>query len=76
MDVAFLFPVSVGLFPMVTASGKIVIKKKKKKNTSKKRFTRCVQLSVYGMLGKLFSFEEGKASTKTVLSGLYLAGAL
>ena len=73
MDVALLFPVSVGLFPMVTASGKIVIKKK---NTSKKWFTRCVQLSVYGMLGKLFSFEEGKASTKTVLSGLYLAGAL
>ena len=44
--------------------------------TSKLAFSSSVCHSAHSMLGKLSSFEEGKASSECVFSGLYLVGTV
>ena len=46
------------------------------KITSKKTLSSSVRLSAHRTLGKLSSFVEGKSSTGSTFSGLYLAGTV
>ena len=66
------FPVSVGTFPTdYSGSGKFVTDK-----YPQQALSTSVCHSTHSMLGKLSSFKEAKATTGSVLSGLFLAGTI
>ena len=64
----FPFPVSGRASLWSQSQGKLLLK-----ITSKKTLSSSMRLSAHRTLGKLSSFVEGKSSTGSMFSGLYLA---
>ena len=68
----FAFPCECGDLPY----GLRLRRNDESKMTSKQALSSSVCHSAHSMLGKLSSFEEGKTSTESVFSGLYLTGTV